>query len=271
MLFIRKLTASLALLSLLGTKVEGRLRSKDKQRTLQTCEDYPGWEDVEDFDCAWYAEEEDNCEWAEILDNEGEPTAFEACCACGGGTMVPEPTPVPPPVVPPTPVAPPTATPVVPTPSPHCPPATPQVTQFETEVLTLVNQIRSQGYTCGSRGTFPPAGPLQMDPNLQCAARFHSKWLADNNTFSHSSPGGALGDSASERAQNSGFQGQYTGENVAGGSPTPEAVMQNWLGSDGHCAGIMNSGSNVIGIGYHYVDRNWRHYATQVFGRVNTQ
>ncbi|MFN2323641.1 MAG: CAP domain-containing protein, partial [Trueperaceae bacterium] len=39
------------------------------------------------------------------------------------------------------------------------------------------------------------------------------------------------------------------GENVAAGYPSVDAVMAGWLGSDGHCANLMNPGFTEFGAG----------------------
>ena len=44
---------------------------------------------------------------------------------------------------------------------------------FEAQVVTIMNQLRSSGTTCGPT-TLPPAAPLTMNADLQEAARAHS-------------------------------------------------------------------------------------------------
>ena len=41
----------------------------------------------------------------------------------------------------------------------------------------------------------------------------------------------------------------YIGENIAMGYPTPEAVMNGWMNSDGHRKNILNGDFTKIGIG----------------------
>ena len=47
-----------------------------------------------------------------------------------------------------------------------------------------------------------------------------------------------------------------------------EQVMSVWMGSDGHCANILNPNYNLLGVGYANVSgSSMTHYWTQVFAR----
>lgn len=133
---------------------------------------------------------------------------------------------------------------------------------LEDEVLTIVNQVRSQGASCGSKGSFGPTGPLEMDPLLRCAARYHSKDMVDRDFFSHDNPDG---EDPWDRIAKTGYGSYKTaGENIAAGSGTAAGVMNQWMTSDGHCANIMNPEFTEIGIGY-YPGGDYGHVWTQVF------
>ena len=129
---------------------------------------------------------------------------------------------------------------------------------FEEEVLSLVNQARAQGADCGSAGSFGAAPPLGMQSQLRCAARMHSLDMEVRGFFNHSNPDG---DGPAQRAEFAGYSWSAIGENIAQGYPTPQAVMDGWMGSDGHCSNIMGSQYSHIGVG-HYEGNQW----TQVFG-----
>ncbi len=102
------------------------------------------------------------------------------------------------------------------------------------EALNAVNAARAVGRTCGS--TFFPAAPaLQWNDQLATAALAHSKDMATRNFFSHTNPDG---ESPFDRTAKAGY-GRFTGENIAAGYGTMDAVMQGWLSSSGHCANIM--------------------------------
>lgn len=118
---------------------------------------------------------------------------------------------------------------------------------FEQQVLDLVNAERAAGADCGTAGLFDPAGPLTMESNLRCAARTHSQDMVDRNYFDHTNP---EGQSPGDRIDETGYQWRSWGENIAWGQTTPEAVVDAWMNSDGHCSNIMNAGFSEIGVGY---------------------
>lgn len=122
-----------------------------------------------------------------------------------------------------------------------------ELENFEDEVLEIVNQVRSEGANCGSRGSFDPVGPLVMNENLRCAARLHSVDMVERGYFAHESPEGV---GPGQRAAEAGYSNASTvGENIAQGQQSPESVMHSWMNSDGHCANIMQAGYDEIGVG----------------------
>jgi len=139
----------------------------------------------------------------------------------------------------------------------------PEWAQLEQDVLTIVNQVRSQGANCGTKGAFAATGPLTMNPALRCAARKHSADMAARNFFDHVNPDG---EAFTERMAKAGYGGYSTaGENIAAGSPDAQGTMSQWMGSDGHCANIMNPDFKDIGVGYS-TGGQYGHLWTQVFG-----
>ncbi len=132
----------------------------------------------------------------------------------------------------------------------------------EEDMLPLVNAHRSQGANCGSEGNFGPAPALSIHPALRCAARAHSKDMADNDFFSHTN---LMGEGPGQRIAKTGYSYFTWGENIAAGNATPEATVEQWMNSDGHCANIMNPTFEHIGIGY-APGGQWGHMWTQVFG-----
>ncbi|PTL75295.1 CAP domain-containing protein [Vitiosangium sp. GDMCC 1.1324] len=135
---------------------------------------------------------------------------------------------------------------------------------FESQVLTLVNQKRAAGATCG--GVAKPAAPaLTLDTRLQCAARKHSKDMGTNNIFDHN---GSDGSTPWQRITNAGYTYTAAGENIAAGYSTPSAVVNGWMASTGHCNNIMNPNFKHLGVGYFYkAGSTYSHYWTQDFGR----
>lgn len=128
----------------------------------------------------------------------------------------------------------------------------PSVEDLEDRVTTLTNAER----------TAAGCEELSIDERLRTAARGHSTDMAERDYFSHTTP---EGDSPSDRAREAGFP-SGVGENIAMGYPTPKAVMDGWMGSDGHRDNLLNCGYTVIGVGLAY-DGHGRAYWTQNFGQ----
>jgi uncharacterized protein YkwD len=65
-----------------------------------------------------------------------------------------------------------------------------------------------------------------------------------------------------------GYAGSYPwGENIAAGQSTPQAVVNAWMSSAGHCANIMKASYTAIGVGYAFgASSTYGHYWTQNFG-----
>jgi hypothetical protein len=126
---------------------------------------------------------------------------------------------------------------------------------FESEVIDLVNVERA------AQGLHP----LNLDDNLATAARNHSEDMGLQDYFSHTSLDGRT---LPDRITAAGYSYNTYGENIAGGQPTPENVIDVWMSSSGHRANILNSNFCDIGVGYAYLaDSTYRHYWTQDFGR----
>lgn len=122
------------------------------------------------------------------------------------------------------------------------------VTAFESEVIRLVNEIRSQN---GLKA-------LTANWELSRVARYKSQDMVDNRYFSHTSP--TYG-SPFQMIRAFGISFRTAGENIAYGQRTPQAVVNAWMNSSGHRANILNSSYTQIGVGY--VANG--HYWTQMF------
>jgi len=140
----------------------------------------------------------------------------------------------------------------------------PEWEAFEADVLALVNDVRSTGTTCGGEA-MPEVGPLTMQGQLRCAARVHSLDMAENEFFDHTN---LEGQSPWDRMELAGYAMSAGGENIAAGYPTPQAVVDGWLNSPGHCRNIMGANFTEIGVGYAAPEGagSFGSYWTQVFG-----
>jgi uncharacterized protein YkwD len=106
---------------------------------------------------------------------------------------------------------------------------------YEAKVVTLTNTARTQN-GCAA---------LKVDARLTTAARAHSADMVQRNYFAHNTPEGTT---FVTRVRNAGYP-KPTGENIAWGYRTPDAVMSAWLNSPGHRANILNCKSTTIGVG----------------------
>lgn len=134
----------------------------------------------------------------------------------------------------------------------------PVVDETAVALHELVNDARATARSCGTRGWFDAAPPLALDPRLTRAAQLHSEDMRATGTMSHT---GSDGSTFTQRIDRQGYAWASAGENVARGYPTPEAVVDGWLGSDGHCANLMHAGFADLGAGE--ADAFW----TLVFAR----
>ncbi len=153
----------------------------------------------------------------------------------------------------------------------------------------LINRARAEPTaemkTCSETAVRPP---VVWSYNLNRAARFQSANLQKTQTFAHDSPcnlvsnlsdlylpngacdgapscacvngqvlGEGLGTKTFTRIAMFGTPG--SGENIAAGYPSPEAVHAGWMMSSGHCSNIL-AGHGSVGVGW------FSNYWTQNFG-----
>ncbi len=116
---------------------------------------------------------------------------------------------------------------------------------FDADALRLINQYRAAGASCGSRGSFAPASALSAQAQLTRAAYGHSRDMADNNYFSHTSLDGRT---PGTRVSAAGYSWSGVGENIAAGYGNVQAVVDGWMASDGHCANLMSASFTQYGL-----------------------
>src|SRR5262245_26136895 len=94
-------------------------------------------------------------------------------------------------------------------------------TTNESQLLSLVNNVRKAGCTCGS--TAMPAVPeISWNDLLEKAAVDHSIDMNKNNYFSHT---GQNGSDSGKRITAAGYTWKAYGENIAKGYTSEAAVM----------------------------------------------
>ena len=117
-------------------------------------------------------------------------------------------------------------------------------------VLDLVNKERVK------RGV----NPLVLSEDICQKADIRAKELTV--LFSHTRPDGR--DCFSIFGSKQGKI--YGGENIAAGSSTPEAVVNQWMSSPGHRENILNGKYRYLGVGYAYDGSSeYAHYWVQMF------
>ena len=122
------------------------------------------------------------------------------------------------------------------------------VLSYESEVIRLVNQIRTEN----------ALNPLTANWELSRIARYKSEDMANNRYFSHTSP--TYG-TPFQMIRSFGLTYRSAGENIAYGQRTPAAVVDAWMNSSGHRANILNPSFTQIGVGYCASGNYW----TQMF------
>lgn len=130
--------------------------------------------------------------------------------------------------------------------APFSPPPQADAGGVAARVLGLVNQARAQPRSCGGQ-SFNAAPPLTLDPALTRAAATQAQAMAAGNFLDHK---GRDGSTPAERATRVGYNWRSVAENIAMGQTTPEAVVQDWLKSPGHCANIMEPVFQHMGVAF---------------------
>ncbi|MCX7658298.1 MAG: CAP domain-containing protein [Oscillospiraceae bacterium] len=108
-------------------------------------------------------------------------------------------------------------------------------TDFKQAVVDLVNAERAKA----------GVGALAVLPSVEEAAQVRAGELIIS--FSHTRPNGT---SCFTVLSEFGVGYSASGENIAAGQKTPQAVMESWMNSSGHKANILNPDFTHIGIGY---------------------
>jgi uncharacterized protein YkwD len=124
------------------------------------------------------------------------------------------------------------------------------------KMLELVNNVRRTGCNCGNTA-MPPVAAVTWNDRLARAAFDHSADMQAHEYFSHT---GLNGSNAGQRMIAAGYNWRAYGENIAKGYANEQAVINGWLGSEGHCRNIMNAGFREMGVG------RQGDYWTQLFG-----
>lgn len=121
--------------------------------------------------------------------------------------------------------------------------------EWTRQVVELVNAERAKAGVAA----------LSISSGASTAAQVRAVEIS--KAFSHTRPDGRGFGTALNEA---GVSYSRSGENIAYGQQTPQAVMEQWMNSAGHRANILNPDYKGIGVG-HYKDGNGIDYWTQMF------
>lgn len=119
-----------------------------------------------------------------------------------------------------------------------------ELSDFQAELLRLVNERRARGAVCGTE-SLPAAPALSWKASLAQGAARHSQDMVDKSFFSHT---GSDGSNAGQRISAAGYSWSRWGENIAYGYTSSAAVVDGWMKSEGHCRNIMNAAFTEMGL-----------------------
>lgn len=131
-------------------------------------------------------------------------------------------------------------------------PVQPAENSMTAEVVRLVNVERAK----------EGLAPLETFDSLTQAAEIRAQEIVQ--VFAHERPDGT--DCFTALDETGANRGAYTsGENIAAGSSTPAAVVEQWMNSPGHRANILSPDYTHIGVGYASASDMYHHYWVQLF------
>ena len=120
----------------------------------------------------------------------------------------------------------------------------PEISADVEEFVSLLNTYRVE----------VGCAPLEWDGRVAAVAEAHSRDMVERSFFSHTNPDG---DTPWDRLGNAGISYRRAAENIAWGYTSGEAVLNGWLGSQGHRASIENCALTHHGVGL--ADWHWTH------------
>lgn len=123
---------------------------------------------------------------------------------------------------------------------------------MSTEILQVLDLVNAERAKAGVK-------PLTLNSKAVSAAQVRAQEIAVS--FSHTRPDGSSFSTALKAA---GLSFTRSGENIAYGQRSAEAVMNGWMNSSGHRANILSSQYDSIGIG-HYQNAAGVNYWVQLF------
>lgn len=117
---------------------------------------------------------------------------------------------------------------------------------LEDDLVDEIDDLRRRGATCGEV-RYNPVAPLEVVPELHCAARLHATDLAKAKTVG---PDGSDGSTPLSRANLSGYDGIPRYEMTAANFTHANDVLDTWLEEPVHCAALLDRKLRHLGVGH---------------------
>ncbi|MEX2170207.1 MAG: CAP domain-containing protein [Pirellulales bacterium] len=143
-------------------------------------------------------------------------------------------------------------------------PATPMPDASE-QIVAATNQFREQ----------QGLSPVEVDPNLQAAAKYFAKYMARTHTYGHT----ADGKRPSERAKQHGYDYCIVAENIAyaysslgyGPQELAQRFVTGWKESPKHRENMLDPDVTQTGVAVAQSGESGYYFAVQMFGRPESQ
>jgi uncharacterized protein YkwD len=123
--------------------------------------------------------------------------------------------------------------------------------EVEQELFRFLNFARESGFACAEEAS-APLPPLQLRPELRCAARLHSRDMRERNFFDHVNPDD---EGPEERMRAAGATFAVAGESIAQDLEMPEfddpyQALSGLFAEDGSdCRNVMDGRFEAVGVG----------------------
>jgi uncharacterized protein YkwD len=118
--------------------------------------------------------------------------------------------------------------------------------ELEDELLDALNAVRVRSGLCDDVMQ-PPAGTVEPQPELRCAARRHATFLAMEDAVGHQGRDGTMPE---ERVGHAGYEGLVLHELIARDYIEAQDVLAAWLENPTHCQSLYRRRIEHVGIGH---------------------
>jgi uncharacterized protein YkwD len=116
----------------------------------------------------------------------------------------------------------------------------------EDDLYDALEDLRRSGATCGDE-ELPGVGPLELVPELRCAARLHAGDLVRHPELPVDHPG-SDGSSALGRINAAGYGGVPRQELLASDFTSAQALVEAWVSDEGHCRAVLDDEIDHVGV-----------------------